>query len=256
MQNTCWNKLKSKYHKFLVVLILFGDGMPIKLLCLSDIHAKVSSLCAILDGVVQDYCPDLITISGDITHFGTCDEVERILRVVEETGVPYCYVLGNCDPPECRNGVNVGGTCLEARCVSYPGIFVLGAGGATPTPYSTLFEVEEEEIVGILRARRSACCKDGCTSPLVLVLHNPPKGEVVDRTRNGMHVGSEKIRQFILEASPAVVQCGHIHEAVGTERIGGAVVFNPGPAQRGNYAFVEIDNENGGKVNVIHGSVQ
>ena len=50
-------------------------AVPFKLLALSDIHGKVSSLTSIL-AKVQPERPDLVVVSGDITHFATqADEV-------------------------------------------------------------------------------------------------------------------------------------------------------------------------------------
>jgi hypothetical protein len=229
--------------------------MPVSLLSLSDIHGKVSVLNTILEKVQGTRRPDIIAISGDISDFGNGDEVKRVLRAVEAVGIPFCYVLGNCDPVEYRMGVDVNGTCLESNCLISNGLVLTGAGGATPTPFDTPFEVEESELVAKIAGNRSACQRMGCNAPLIMVLHNPPRGEVVDRTRTGLHVGSQKLRDLILETSPLLVQCGHIHEARGTERIGTTTIFNPGPAQRGSYALVEIETVEGGSVNVVHETV-
>ena len=224
----------------------------LKILALTDIHDKVSSLTSILDSVLRAKQIDLITVSGDVSHFGGGEDVERVLRLIEKTGVPFCYVLGNCDPIESRNGVNVSGKCVESACGAFSGINIIGSGGATPTPFDTPFEVSEEEIVGNVARSISECCGSGCTGPMMLLMHNPPRGEVVDRLRTGLHGGSKKLRDLILKSSPLLVQCGHIHEAPGVERIGRSVVFNPGPALRGNYALVEIEGES---VNVVLGTV-
>ena len=224
--------------------------MTIRIISISDIHSKISSLQAILAQAQRGSVPDLITVSGDISDFGSGEEVESVLRVVEASGIPFCYVLGNCDPKEFRKGVFVTGVCLDARCFSSNGMVFIGSGGSTPTPFGTPFEVEESELLDNLGKLRSSC---GSPAPMGLVLHNPPRGEIVDRTRSGLHVGSEGLRDLILEMEPLFVQCGHIHEAVGLELIGKSVVFNPGPAQRGRYAEVEIKD---GSVNVVHRSVQ
>ena len=108
--------------------------MPLKLLCLTDIHGKISSLSAILGKVLGDQKVDLITISGDISHFGQGEDIEQALNVIDKTGVPYCYVLGNCDPIELRDGVRAEGICLEATCMSYMGITLIGCGGAAQPP--------------------------------------------------------------------------------------------------------------------------
>jgi Icc-related predicted phosphoesterase len=224
----------------------------VKLLALTDIHDKVSSLTSILDSVLKARQIDFITVSGDVSNFGRGEDVERVLRIVEKTGIPFCYILGNCDPIEFRNGVNVSGKCLESKCSTFSGINIIGSGGSTPTHYGTPFEVSEDEIVENVARSMSECCGSGCTSPLMFLIHTPPRGEVVDRLRTGLHVGSKKLRNLILDSSPLLVQCGHIHEAPGVESIGKSMVFNPGPVLRGNYAIVEIEGKN---VNVILGKV-
>jgi len=236
--------------------------MPIRLLCMSDIHSKVSTLNAILNKAAEDKKkrPDFITISGDISDFGDGEEVKMVLKAIDGTGIPYCYVLGNCDPIESRMGVDVKGKCLESGCMLFAGVAFFGSGGSTRTPFSTLFEVDEDELIANIKRSMSACCGDGgFPGASIMVVHNPPAGEVVDKTRSDLHVGSQKLRQLILEASPILVHCGHIHEAVGVERIGHSVVFNPGPAARGSYVVVEIDMETEGEggplVNVSHQKV-
>lgn len=224
----------------------------LKILALTDIHDKVSSLTSILDSVLKARQIDLITVSGDVSNFGSGEDVERVLHLIEMTGVPFCYILGNCDPIEFRNGVNVGGKCLESKCGTFSGINIIGSGGATPTPFGTPFEVSEYEIVENVARSISECCGSGCTGPVMLLIHNPPRGEVVDMLRTGLHTGSKKLRDLILQSSPLLVQCGHIHEAPGVERIGRSVVFNPGPVFRGRYALAEIEGES---VNVVLGTV-
>ena len=224
----------------------------LKILALTDIHDKVSSLTSILDSVLKARQIDLITVSGDVSNFGSGEDVERVLHLIEMTGVPFCYILGNCDPIEFRNGVNVGGKCLESKCGTFSGINIIGSGGATPTPFGTPFEVSEDEIVENVARSISECCGSGCTGPVMLLIHNPQRGEVVDRLRTGLHTGSKKLRDLILQSSPLLVQCGHIHEAPGVERIGRSVVFNPGPVFRGRYALAEIEGES---VNVVLGTV-
>ena len=224
----------------------------IKILALTDIHDKVSSLTSILESVLKEKQVDLITISGDVSDFGGDEDVERILRIIEKTGIPFCYILGNCDPMESRNGVKVSGRCVESACATFSGINIIGTGGATPTPFGTPFEVSEGEIVGNITRIMSECCGSGCTVPVMLLIHNPPRGELVDRLRTGLHAGSKKLRDLILQSSPLLVQCGHIHEAPGVERMGRSVVFNPGPVFRGRYALIEIEGES---VNVALGTV-
>lgn len=227
--------------------------MPFRLLALSDIHGKMSQLGSILEKV-NPMRPDLVAVCGDITHFATQEEELRsIFGVIEGTGIPYCYVLGNCDPPQLRSGIAGKGTCLESNCLQISRLNFIGAGGSTPTPFGTPFEIDEEEIVQSLERGRVRCQtedRDG----LIIVTHNPPRGEVVDKTRVGSHVGSPKLLSYILKNKPLLVVSGHIHEARGIERMGLTTIMNPGPALRGCYALAEVDVERG-SVDVNLGSL-
>jgi Icc-related predicted phosphoesterase len=216
--------------------------MPFKLLALSDIHGKVSSLTSIL-AKVQPLHPDLVVVSGDITHFATqVDEVWSILEVIGRSGLPYCYVLGNCDPPQLRGGIDGMGMCLESNCFTVGGFSIIGAGGSTLTPFGTPFETDEQDIIDRLETGRSKCQgKDN--ENFIIVTHNPPRGQIIDKTRAGSHVGSPKLLKYILEKKPILALSGHIHEAAGAELIGDTTAANPGPALRGLYAFIEIDVE-------------
>jgi Icc-related predicted phosphoesterase len=37
-----------------------------------------------------------------------------------------------------------------------------------------------------------------------------------------------------------LVVCGHVHEARGTDEIGGTIIVNPGPAQNWFYSQIEL----------------
>lgn len=221
--------------------------MDLKILALSDIHGRESSLRSILKTSLTSYRIDAVSISGDITHFGSYHDLLGILDIVRETGLPFFYVLGNCDPVDFRNGIDSLGVCVESRCHFFSGIKVLGAGGSTPTPFHTPFEAHEDELVNNLKCAYSECGGD----VTLLITHNPPLGTTVDLTRTGTHVGSRKLKDLILSLSPRIVQCGHIHEAPGKETIGKTIVFNPGPAMRGHYAIITIEGEG---VSVEHGT--
>ncbi len=212
----------------------------VKFLALSDIHGKLSSLQSILEKALGAHTIDAITVSGDISHYGDRDEVRHILDALGSPGLRVFFVLGNCDPPE-ASGLSTGTAIpLETKCETCGGLMLTGAGGSTPTPFGTTFEREEEEIVGRIRENLGSCNSE--SGRLYLLVHNPPYGTSLDRTSFGRHVGSRRLRELIETISPAAVQCGHIHEAAGVERIGATVVFNPGPAMKGNYALVEVDS--------------
>jgi len=215
--------------------------MTLNILAISDIHGKASSIRSILASASSERI-DLITASGDLTHYGSEADLAQMLETLDCMGAPVNYVLGNCDPKEFRRGLGSHGVCLEEGLGGLGPLSIAGAGGSTPTPFGTPFEVDEVELVASLR-RNSSRSADG---PIMFLVHNPPAGQLVDRTSFGRHVGSRMLSELIASASPLVVQCGHIHEAAGVETIGSSTVFNPGPAMRGRYALVRIDGKNVG----------
>jgi Icc-related predicted phosphoesterase len=93
--------------------------------------------------------------------------------------------------------------------------------------------------------------------PDVTIVHTPPYGccDVVGVGMNmisggnssGGHVGSIGIRAYVLEQNPNLVVSGHIHEAMGVEKLNDSYVINPGNLGRfydrdyGTFMEVELD---------------
>ena len=50
---------------------------------------------------------------------------------------------------------------------------------------------------------------------MALICHCPPKGTPLDRVRDGVHIGSTAVREFLDQHPPAHFVCGHVHEAAG-----------------------------------------
>ena len=94
-------------------------------------------------------------------------------------------------------------------------------------------------------------------SPDVAIVHTPPYGycDVVgvgmsmisDGDNSGGHTGSMGIRVYVLEQNPTLVISGHIHEAMGVEKLKDSYVVNPGNLGRfynrdyGTFMEVELD---------------
>lgn len=181
---------------------------------------------------------EIIVVCGDLTHFGNLTQAQHLLSVLIAARVPVLFVPGNCDPPSLV-GVDIeGAKCIHGASVSYGEMTFLGVGGSPPTPFSTPFEVTEEEM---LEALNHASANLGGGRWIVLVLHTPPFNTGLDKTGRGRHVGSVSVRRFIEETKPSVVFCGHIHEAKGKDRIVNTILVNPGPARHGDYVIALFD---------------
>ncbi len=190
-------------------------------------------------GRAEEEKADLLVICGDITHFGTLQQARHLLSTLAFLRLPLLFVPGNCDPPSLA-GVDVeGAQCIHGKSVSVGDLTFTGLGGSSYTPFSTPFELSEEEITETLQQAWTEP-RNGWT---VLVSHEPPRDTRVDRTFAGRHVGSPSVRKFIEERKPSIVFCGHIHEARGKDHINDTIIVNPGAARHGNYAEVLFSDD-------------
>lgn len=205
---------------------------------ISDVHGnaeKAKKLVAVLGK--RDF--DALLIAGDITHFKGRESAEKILDVLEELGRPMLAIMGNCDGKDVLDLLEERGISVHDKRVELDGVGIVGFGGSNITPFSTVWEFHDDEILASLA--RNYRPGD------VLLLHTPPYGTKADRIYSGRHVGSKGVRRFIEEREPPLVLCGHIHEARGVDSIGKTLVVNPGPLFRGYYAIAELK---GGEVSV------
>ena len=103
-----------------------------------------------------------------------------------------------------RHGfINFHGGTLEVG-----GTHVAGLGYSTPTPFDTPGEYSEKEMAARLETFAPL-------NPLVLICHAPPINTDLDRITEGLHAGSQAVREFIEKHQPEHFFCGHIHEAEG-----------------------------------------
>ena len=186
-----------------------------------------------LTGILAGRRPDLILIAGDITHFSGWEVARKVLEPVLSLGVPVLAVHGNCDGRDVPQLLEELGIGLHDRRVEINGVGFIGLGGSNITPFNTIWELTEDEIMKILE--RNYRPGD------VILSHVPPRDTKADRIHSGLHVGSKALREFIERNQPPLVVTGHIHEARSVDRVGKTVIVNPGPLFRGYYAVIELD---------------
>ena len=200
-----------------------------RLLCLTDLHGDARQLRSILDeaGTV-----DVVLLGGDLTHFGTPNQVEDLIRRTREHCPRVFAVAGNCDSVAIDSRLAELGVSLFGRGVVHDGAAFYGVS-AMPPWTGHMYELTEEEIAAALaEGERQA----GAVARQVVLSHPPPRGCRLDVTRRGDHVGSTAVRRHVDDRQPTLVVCGHIHEARGVERLGATTVVNCGTACQGNYA--------------------
>jgi Icc-related predicted phosphoesterase len=209
-----------------------------KILAISDFHGSIETSEKVVLKA-KGICANVMVVCGDITHFGSPEDAEKVLSPLTTLRLPVLYVPGNCDPHSLLD-VNIeGANCIHGKCEVYAGVSFIGAGSLPrdrvhPSPW----EISEDEILDALN-EGSKKCRLG--KNLVVVAHSPPINTKLDLAYAG-HVGSSSLRLFIEQKQPSVVFCGHIHEARGIDYIGETLIANTGPVRHGHCA-VAVFNE-------------
>lgn len=117
---------------------------------------------------------------------------------------------------------------LHLQFLDLAGIRFAGYGGANVLTPGVPAHLQ-------LRFREKSGSEGPCSEPLeffrstgphVLVVHQPPYG-LLDRLEGRGPAGSMGIRQYLDDARPLAVLCGHIHHRWGALRIGGTWCVNP-----------------------------
>lgn len=174
-----------------------------RILVFSDIHSDLRTLERLME-IEADYyfaAGDLVTWARGLEQAGP----------ILARRAPAVYVL----PGNHESEAGVARMCeqyglhpFHGRTIEAGRYRIAGLGYSNPTPFNTPGEYSEQEM-----ARRLAAFEG--IEPLILVCHCPPKDTPLDRVRQGVHAGSQAVRDFIERNSPDYFFCGHIHEAEG-----------------------------------------
>lgn len=206
-------------------------------LTLGDIHGEVTWTPELIRAAES---ADAVILAGDLTSFGSPDDVAGIIEDITRFN-PTCYAIaGNCDSMEIESLLAERDIHLNGRGIMIgDSIGICGVSGSNRTPFGTPLEFTEEELAETLvtgwREIREASVR-------IVAHHAPPYGTKCDRIRPGLHKGVRLFRTFCEEEQPELVICGHIHEARGTDTIGQTLVVNGGMAAGGHGSVVEIGN--------------
>ena len=147
-------------------------------------------------------------------------------------------VLGNMDAPTAITVLERTGHFLKGVPTTVQGLHLLGLGGANRSPFNTPNEWDETMAEALF-----AGLQEGELD--IAVTHAPPFESGADRISSGISVGSKAVAEMVKRVKPALLLCGHIHEAAGIFRLADSLVVNPGQfGAEGHY--VDIRWEEGG----------
>jgi Icc-related predicted phosphoesterase len=209
----------------------------VKLIALPDLHETGIKYLPLISEQLAD--ADCVILVGDLTNGGRETEVANVVQTVKTFNPAVLAVPGNWDRKEANDYLSSIGINLHCQHQIIDDIAFVGVGGAllsigqTPTEYSEkLFNDYLMEAITGLDAQL----------PIILVSHQPPYNTLVDTAYGDIHLGSHSVRTFIERIQPVLCLTGHIHEAVGVDRVGLTKIINPGPLWQGGYGFIELNS--------------
>ena len=203
-----------------------------KIIGITDIHGDMNAIKKISEEIVS---ADLVLIAGDITHFGTAGDAEKIIAEFMNLNSSILTVPGNCDDKSVAGYLESLGISTDRKTITIKSLnlTILGMGGSVSTPVRTPNTSSEEEYMSFLEKTE--------TLPDILLIHQPPYNTAADMVMGLKHVGSPAVRSFIDRSQPSLCLCGHIHESSGSAIYGKTLVVNPGPFKNGFYSVLTTD---------------
>ena len=218
-----------------------------RLLVVSDPHSSAPN-AELLANMLSKAKIDAVLVCGDFTNEGSVSIAEEIVTSLGKIAKVYA-VPGNMDSEEVAGFLRQKGIGMHKEKKKLGDYVIIGIGGAKPINTYYRINLSESEAEKYLN-RLSEGEKPEKT---ILLFHSPPYGTRLSMSSSGTDLGVMAIRAFIEKFQPLLVACGHVHEAIGIEKIGRTVCINPGPLRDGFYAIAEISGS--GEIKITRGSV-
>ena len=206
------------------------------ILAITDIHGAYH----VAESIMLKEQADVVILGGDLTNVGQVKEVEKAINRFRQHCKRILCIAGNMDLPTHDDWYLAEGMSINAHGMIVDDVGFFGVSGGPLSPLHTIYEIPESEIR--LRADKGYAMVQQCRKK-IFVPHPPPYGTKVDIIHAGYHVGSTAVREFIEDAKPDAVICGHIHEARGQDEIETTKIVNCGYGHHGYYAILTIDDE-------------
>jgi 3',5'-cyclic AMP phosphodiesterase CpdA len=199
-----------------------GSALPVRLLHISDLHAGSVEETAVeqaLEPLLERVQPELIVVTGDLTHRGRRREHERAAAFLRGLGRPLLVIPGNHDIPY----------TLPARFTRPWAEFERQWGTVEP-----VFRSDELMVVGLNSVRpwrhQSGRIRSAQIARTAELLAEAPEGalRVVAlhhhligapwRSRKRPVADRSKVLAGFVDAGAELILAGHIHQAAVSER--------------------------------------
>jgi Icc-related predicted phosphoesterase len=196
-----------------------------KILVLSDIHNQTVTLDAVLKEVQKTPDPPKIClIAGDLTNFGSYEDLNIILNRITLVFEKTFFILGNCDPYFNEGDIVTSAIFVESNLHKLDFFSIIGFGSHRPKINYKILKRKE-------KASEKIC----------LLTHAPPFGTKADLVSFDRHGGSRELKTTIEKFQNIfLIVSGHIHDSPTISRTKNCTVVNPGPITRGNYAIITV----------------
>ncbi len=202
-----------------------------KFISFGDIHEYAENVQKIDE--IQD--ADFVVITGDLTNVGGIKKAKDIIDFISHYNPTIYAQIGNMDLEEVNNYFDEIGINLHGKGIVIEDVGIFGVGGSNHTPFNTPSEYSEEQLEEFIYKGYESVKN----LPIkIMVSHTPPYNTATDIVGDGIHVGSTAVRKFIEEYQPQLCLTGHIHEAVGKDKIGSTIIVNPGMLSNGGYTEI------------------
>lgn len=209
----------------------------IEFIALSDIHGRFDYIRKIK--YIKDEA-ELLIIAGDITHFGSVNDISSFLKRLMNLFEVILFIPGNCDPYQALelNRVDKVAINIHGRIYAYKNYYFYGIGGSNITPFNTYIEFDDKYLENMINKL------DGLTNNYrrtIVVTHAPPYN-TLDKTFTGLRVGVKPYTTFLEHKHPILWISGHIHEARGKMKYNKTLIINPGPFMKRYYSIIKLCN--------------
>ena len=175
-----------------------------------------------------------VVLAGDLVHYRWG---HAILGKMAALAKPVFFIRGNTDPRRIdHQAVHPDHQMysLSRNPHQCRGHQIAGVSGTLPIPFRSR--------IGWCEAKRLERLAAMIDSRSILVAHPPPWG-LRDRVAGRWHAGSRGLRRLIAAKSPAILICGHIHEAAGIAWLGRTLVVNCALGKQGQGAIIRYDGQ-------------